>query len=527
MAFVDIELSDSYWQSLEISQQDIEYLYTYLLEKEKPLPSMDLASALITERIRIEKKHLKEKQQKNGDIYLPEKTYAVGAKVQFPALNWVSGEVTEVREGSNPQLAGLQVLTVALENGESRQFAANLADHKLNQALSSDEDGSGTSPEDVIDAYGDEINAKLEAKLDENKDLVRIGGNWFPKSLLIEFNIGHLNLAEAVLDMYSGGPLPVEDLLEQIDVETDDPLELVKFSMNYALQEDPRFDEVGPRGIVKWFLNRLEPEHVREKPLQLNYTPVDYDRSVLDEDMLIAEQRLDDELTIPDPKYMRREKSNQVTVTLNYPHWRVGTLPLTAYTRPFFPTALETPRVKFTLIDEEGEEISAWVVRPHNYIYGLREWFEAKELIPGSIIHIKPGKGPGEVLIEAERKRTNREWIRTLLMGADGGIVFAMLKQNITANFNERMAIAVPTTEGLDELWKRRSTNQKPMKKVMMETMQELAKLNPQGQVHAVELYAAMNCIYRCPPGAVFSLLASSPEFAPVGDLYYRLSEQS
>jgi hypothetical protein len=145
----------------------------------------------------------------------------------------------------------------------------------------------------------------------------------------------------------------------------------------------------------------------------LDYEPVEYDRSVLTEDMLVAEQRLDDELTEPDPDYMRREKGNEVAITLNYPHWRVGTIPLTAYTRRFFPTAIETPRVKFTLIDEEGEEIPAWVVRPYNYVYGLREWFEARELIPGSIIHFKPGKQPGEVLIKPEKKRTNREWMRT------------------------------------------------------------------------------------------------------------------
>ena len=527
MAFVDIELNDSYWQNLEINQQDIEYLYTFLLEKEKPLPPTGLAKALIGERIRKEKKQLKEKQQKNGEIYLPEKTYAVGEKIQFPALKWTSGKVTDVRDGRNPQMESLQVITVALEKGDEKQFAANLADHKLNQAASSDDSIDDDSPEKVIADFGDEITEKLETKLNENKDLVRIGGNWFPKSLLIEFNIGHLNLAEAVLDMYGGGPLPVDDLLEQIDIETDDPPELVRFSMNYALQEDPRFDEVGPHGIVKWFLNRLEPDFVREKPVQLVYEPVEYDRSVLTEDMLVAEQRLDDELTEPDQDYIRQGQSKDVAITLNYPHWRVGTIPLTANTRRFFPTAIETPRVKFTLIDEEGEEIPAWVVRPYNYVYGLREWFEAKELIPGSIIHFKPGKQPGEVLIKAEKKRTNREWMRTLLIGADGGIVFATLKQNITANFNERMAIAIPSTEVLDELWQKRANNQRPMKQVMMGTMQELAKLNQQGQVHAIELYAAMNCIYRCPPGAVFSMLASTPEFAPVGDLYYRLSEQS
>ncbi len=147
--------------------------------------------------------------------------------------------------------------------------------------------------------------------------------------------------------------------------------------------------------------------------------------------------------------------------------------------------------------------------------------------MPGSIIHIKPGKQLGEVLIQPEPKRTNREWIRTLLIGADGGIVYALLKQNIEANFNERMAIAIPSTEVLDELWQKRAENQRPIKQVMMSTMQELAKMNPQGQVHAIELYAAMNCIYRCPPGLVFSLLAQNPEFAAIGDLYYRLSENS
>ncbi|MBG0771714.1 MAG: hypothetical protein H0S82_08395, partial [Anaerolineaceae bacterium] len=330
MAFVEVELSDSFWQSLDIKQQDIEFLYNYLLEKETPLPSSDLAVALITERIRIEKKQFKEKQQKIGDVYLPEKTYAVGDKLQFPAMKWISGEVTAVREGNNPEMDGLAVLTVALEDGASKEFAANLPEHKLNKISNNDEDSDGAKPEAVIDSFGDEITAKLEVILDENKDLVRIGGNWFPKSLLISFNVGHLNLAEAVLDMYGGGPLPVEDLLEQIDIETDDPPELVQFSMNYALQEDPRFDEVGPRGIVKWFLNRLEPDYVREKPIQLNYTPVEYDRSFLTEDMLVAEQSLDDELTTPDPQYMHRDKGKEVTVTPNYPHWRMGTLPLTA-----------------------------------------------------------------------------------------------------------------------------------------------------------------------------------------------------
>lgn len=527
MVLVEIHLDEAYWKTLEINQQDIEFLYNYLLETEKPLPSSQLAAALIKERIRKEKESLAHKQQKNGEIYLPKMDFSKGDKVQFPALNWLSGEVSDVRQGNNPELPELKVMTVALENGKSRQFAMNLIDHPLNEVKTITGDEDGNSEITIIEQFGEEITTKLEVQLVQNKEIVRIGDKWFPKSLLIEFNVGHLNLAEAVLDMHAGGPLTVDALLDQIEIDSDDPEELVRFSLNVALEQDPRFDEVGPSGEVQWYLNRLEPEFVREKPVQLVFQPVEYDRVVLTEDMLKAEQRIDDEHIELDPEYQRKMPGKEVSIVLNYPHWRVGSIPLTPYTKAFFPTALESPRVKFKFIDPQGEEISAWVVRPYNYVYGLREWYEEMELMPGSMIKIKPGKEPGEIYIQPEKKRSNREWIRTLLIGADGGIVFAMLKQTITADYNERMAVAIPTTDGLDELWQKRANNPRPLNQDIVNTMRELAKLNPQGHVHAMELYAALNCIRRCPPGVVFSKLASDPEFSSVGDLYFRLSEQS
>lgn len=527
MVFVEIELSDSYWKSLEIEKKDIEFLYAFLLEKETPMTSEALAQALIRERIRDEEEKLQQKQKENGEIYLPKSEYSVGDKVQFPAMNWVSGKVTDLREGNSPEHPDLHVITVELENGRTRLFAANLADHALNEVTNTSTTTDEDEAKSVISKFGSEIAEKLEDKLNENKDIVRIGAEWFPKSLLIEFNVGHLNLAEAVLDMNQGGPLGVDTLLKQIDVETDDPEKLIEFSLNYALHEDPRFDEVGPSGVVQWYLNRLEPEYVREKPIQLIYDSVNYDRSILTEDMLQAERRIDDELIDPENQAQPKPSAKETTIVLNYPHWRVGSLPLTAKTRPFFPTALESPRVKFKIIDHRGDEISAWVVRPYSYIYGLDEWYRELELMPGSLINIKPGKEPGEVLIKPEKKRSNREWIRTLLIGADGGIVFAMLKQTITADFNERMAVAVPSTEVLDELWQKRAQYPRDLKFELVSIMRELAKLNPQGHVHGLELYAALNCIRRCPPGLIFSQLASQPEFSAVGDLYFRLSESS
>ena len=57
--------------------------------------------------------------------------------------------------------------------------------------------------------------------------------------------------------------------------------------------------------------------------------------------------------------------------------------------------------------------------------------------------------------------------------------------------------------------------------------MRELTKLNPQGHVHAQELYAAVNILRRVPFAPLMALLASRPgEFVHVGDLHYRLGEE-
>ena len=65
----------------------------------------------------------------------------------------------------------------------------------------------------------------------------------------------------------------------------------------------------------------------------------------------------------------------------------------------------------------------------------------------------------------------------------------------------------------------------RPNRKVIVNTVRELAKLNPQNHVHASELYAAVNVVMRCPPGPMLALLASRPWFIHVGDLHYRLSD--
>ena len=69
---------------------------------------------------------------------------------------------------------------------------------------------------------------------------------------------------------------------------------------------------------------------------------------------------------------------DSVVISLTYPHWRSGTLPLTSKLKLLFPTAYETPRVKFNFLETKNNStFSGWVVRPSRYIYGLREWYRA------------------------------------------------------------------------------------------------------------------------------------------------------
>jgi hypothetical protein len=180
--------------------------------------------------------------------------------------------------------------------------------------------------------------------------------------------------------------------------------------------------------------------------------------------------------------------------------------------------------VRFTLVDgKTKKKMPGWVVREHRYVYGLREWYKANELMPGSLVSIQRGENPGEVIIQAKTYRATKDWVRTVIVGADGGLVFAMLKQPISAEFNDRMAFAIPSMEAVDQLWlqERRQT----FEKLVADMIREMSKLTPQGHVHAQELYSAVNIIRRVPPGPLFALLESKPEFIHIGDLYFRLGE--
>ena len=494
-------ISETYWQDFSVGKKDIESIYNLLLEKAVPLSANEILDYLISSRIKHELDSFQKQKSSQGKLYLPKDEFKVGDIVSFPALNMEKGKIKAVRDGFNPDYLDMKVIEVEFDSGKSRSFASHLEDHPLNQIMELPENDPNLDPILVKENFGEDLIQRMETSLKQNDDLVKIAGSWFPRSLLVDVHIGHLNLAEAVLEEANGGPISTIDLMKQVELTANADEKLLEFSFDLALQEDGRFDEVGPSGQTYWFLKELEPIDVKEVPLFLKYSPKEYSVEGLDKFMEMFEGTLYDELETMETPGLLAEKAS---ISLTFPHWRSGTLPLSKALKKMFPSAYEAPRVMFTFFDpQENEKFSGWVVRASKYICGLDKWYLKHELMPGSIVTVEKSNIPGEIIIKFEKSRQNKEWLKTVLVGSDQGFVFAMLKHPLTASFDERMAVAIPDVGALDEIWKNHVYEKESIDKTIIRVLRELAKLNPQRQVHAQELYAAVNILRRCPPSLI------------------------
>ncbi len=526
----------AYWgTAFAIEESDLDFLYNLLLEEETPLSSREMALAIIERRVEREAQAAI-RRERGTTLFLPKDSYEVGRQLVFPALDYAAGTVAAVRPGRNPEYPDFDVLQVDFGEGRpTREFAARLPDHKLNSQEQPAGMGEAKAPEALFADFGADITAKLVARLEANPEIVRLAGRWFPRALLATVNVGHLNLAEAVLDMAGGGPLPTDDLLKDTALPANVNPRLQAFSLNYALQQDTRFDEVGPAGQVLWFLRRLEPPEVVYPPRRLENSAPEYDRSRLTPTLLALERQLDDEFTPTRSQALAAGEGNganpgpesagsEIQVTLTFPHRRVGTLPLSARLLPLFPTAVVTPRVRFIFVDgETGDTFPGWVMRQGRYVFGLDEWYRAMDFPVGGYLKVRAGDRPGEVVVRAPKHRPTREWVRTATAGPDGRLSFTMQKQLIGVDYDELMMVAAGDQTHVDDIWLK--SQSQPFSGLVAHVFRELAKLNPQSAVHAKTLYAAVNVARRSPPGAIFAELVSHPYFVLVGDDYWRFDQ--
>lgn len=509
-----------YWgNEFTITPEDIQHLSAWLVEEEIPRSTEELGRMLVLHHCQQEEA-LVEQAMSQGTPYQPRRHYEQGEQVIFPALDYRVGTVVGIRPGHNPAYGDFKVIQVAFDAGKLREFAAELAvDHPLNREPNADVGSGLQSPEELAAIYGPLVAKKLEAYLESDPNFVRLAGQWFLKDLLVEVHAGHLNLVEARLDMANGGPLPTEALVGDLELPEKIAPQLRIFSLNYALQEDERFDEVGPAGQVLWFLRRLEPEGVRVTPPRLVYQPIEYDPALLTSEMSALERELDDEWSNTGS---HGEVTGPVTIVLTYPHRKSGTLPLSGRLMSVFPTG-RTRRIRFTFVDANtGAEMPGWIVRQGRYIYGLEAWYKANDIPVGAYLELARGDRPDVVTIRPRTQRARREWVRVALP-VNGRLTFEMRKELVACDYDELMIIAEEDPQAMEEVWKRVHTLNIPLGQLIAEIFPELAKLSPQGTVHAATLYSAVNTMLRTPPGPLLAELAVNAMYAPVGDNYWVL----
>ena len=515
-----------YWAEFDVTDRDIEFIDNLLLEREVPLTIEAMAYALAEHRLELQRIEQESRPTGEIDAYQPSEIYEVGELLAFRSLDNRIGKVISIREAENPDLPPFDVIQVSFKDeGETMEFAARFQEHILNSVASeNDQLETDMTPENVIERHGPSIEGKLEARLHESPETVRIAGRWFHSGLLADINEGHLNLAEAVLDVAEGGPLPTKSLAEHMELPAElDPL-LTEFSVDFALQEDERFDEVGPAGKVLWYLKRNEPDEVLEVPKRIAYSPKAYDRDRLTEDLLALERSLDDELSELAAPYSA--STEEITLPILFPHRQAGTLPLSARLETLFPTAYEAPRIRFILIDgTTGEKFPGWVVREERYVYGLQNWYRSNRVPAGGLIKITPSEVEGEVILQALEPRQRNDWIRMVTIDDNGHIGFTMLKHPVGTAYDERMIVGQMDEQAVAEAWRSGEQRRLPTDRLTLQVFRELARLNPQATVHAKSLYSAVNVIRRLPPGPIFAELATRPYFEPVGDHYWSLNE--
>jgi hypothetical protein len=513
--------SSDYWgKNFSITANDLEHLLNLFMEDELPRSGDELALEIIRYRCQREETAISRELAK-GKLFQPKQHYELGERLVFPALEYAVGEVIAIRPGTNPEYGDFNVLSVRLEdNARVREFACDFPyPHRLNEDIVEAEGGEGSdlrSPEELHASYSVGVGDKLVAKLRDG-DFVCLFGKWFPRALLAELNIGHLNLAEAVLDMAGGGPLPTEKLLKDVGLPAEINPRLQEFSLNYALSRDERFDEVGSAGEVLWFLRRLEPPEALFPPKRLIAQTVPYRRDVLDEMLLGIERELDDEYSDLPPL---GEDSGELGWILTYPHRRVGSVPLSKSTARLFPTG-RTPRIRFLFEDaRSGKRWPGWVVREHRFAFGLDTWYEANEMPVGAHIQLRCGGETGVVSVDWRGRRPKREWVRVAVPKEDG-LSFEMLTRQVSCEYDDLMVIWVDDLGEIDELAQRKEIANGTITDLIRQIFPRLAKLSPQGTVHAKTLYSAINLLKRVAPGPLFAQVMQSSFLRAVGNGYW------
>ena len=216
------------------------------------------------------------------------------------------------------------------------------------------------------------------------------------------------------------------------------------------------------------------------------------------------------------------------TILLGYAHWREGALPLTDRTRTFFPEGAEGQHTLITFVNRTSGEPSfpGWVVHSHRYVYGLQDWYQANDVLPGAFVKLErvedaPVNGARlSVGIDLFPRRMQREWVH-VAFGEEGRVAFRLQKRPIAFEYDDLCVLDEHSRVEMDQLWAAEAERGRPLEQLVRQVFVDLVKLSANGMVHSKTVYSALNALRRCPPGLVFATLFRLPEFVTAGDGYW------
>ena len=512
-----------YWQEqFEVTEKDRNYLYGLILEGGKPVMMSDLAMAVIDRQCRQEEEVILDELSK-GEVYQPRDHYQIGQSILFPALDYALGEVVGTRQGRNPDHGEFTVLQVEFEDEDGvREFASDLqGEHRLNRKDGQADPLAGSDlmqPEQLYELYGEVVELEVEDSLRGREEFVHYRDAWFLRDLLVPIELGHLNIAEALIEIKSM-PLTTADLIPDLDLPSEVPEALRLLSLNLALGADRRFDNVGDMGRDIWYLRRLTPQPVVTTPGRLVLSSRALNRQAISQELLLLEREVDDEGSGEEVMGPSRPLY-RTTVALIYPHWRCGTLPLTVRTRSLFPQS-ENRHTPIVLVDgQSGDRMQGWVVHAEGFVYGLQSWYRRYELPVGAYIRLERTRDPRVLGVDFEARRLKRLWAPVVTVKGRE-LVFEMRKLSISCDYDEHLALGEDNAQAIDRLWDESHSRGDSLFDIMTRILPGLVSLSPQATVHAKTIYSAVNVLRRTPPGPVFALLSTEPCFVPMGGGYW------
>ena len=154
-------------------------------------------------------------------------------------------------------------------------------------------------------------------------------------------------------------------------------------------------------------------------------------------------------------------------------------------------------------------------------MYGLEDCYTQNEIPIGGFISLRPGPEPGVILLNYDRRRGQREWVRLASVENDR-LEFDLERRTISCGYDDLLIVGTDFVAAVDALWRRAESRDRPIVSLLYEIFPELAALNPQQTIHAKTLYSAIQLLRRMPPGPLFAELVKNPSFISVGDHYWQ-----